>query len=298
MAQTTIPTELLPAISADRMAKTSPTYGAPGILEVGIGDQTADASATSLTRSFPIKDYEVVDDLDAVTGWSATTDGSVALNTTAGEFIEGTGCLNLVKSGSTQTSVTYSKTVTSVDFTSKELWVWLHVGDLSDLVASGTAVELRFGSDASNYYYIQYAASALSTGANWLYFNSSTATGTTGSPSIAACDYVAIILTVDLAADTFTGNSIRLDHMHLASAGDYQASFETGPTIVGADNRTIRSVVRLRTNQAIGATATNTGWKTTDGTLYGIDQFTLDTKTQSEEWQLSDDIQYVEKTLT
>ena len=290
MVQVSVGTDILIDAVEDRFANVSPTYGVPQYTKVGTGAQSPSVGSTDLTTPVPVT-YTEVDDCDATTGWSASTDGSVALNNTDGEFVEGTGCLNLVKSGGTQTSVTYSKTTTSADFTSKALWLWIYFTDVDDLKASGTCVEVRFGSDSSNYYYKQYAASALADGQNWLHFTSATATGTTGSPSITACDYTAVILTVDSATDTFTGNRVRIDHVQIAATTDFELAFDTGPEANASTDR-VDSTSKLTLPMAAGQPLTNAGWFLSTDNMYGIDQITEDQKTQEEEWELSDSVQF------
>lgn len=292
MANVSVGTEGLIDTVVDRFGNATPTRGAPSYIELGRGSQTPSVTSTSITTPVPIT-YTAVDDCNATTGWSATTDGSVALNTTSGEYIEGTGCLNLVKSGTTATSVTYSKTTTSVDFTSKQFWAWLYITALSDLVASGTAVEVRFGSDSSNYYYKRYTAADLAAGTNWLYFSSATATGTTGSPSISACDYTAIVLTVDAAGDTFTGNRIRLDHVQVSTAAQRQNSHDAGYPSTSSSANKVQSANTIDILEAIGQNITNSGWYGSTGELLGIDSFTSDQKTQEEQWQFVEDVLFV-----
>lgn len=294
MARDTIPTSSLATITADRLAKTTPLYGIPEYQTIGFLNQTPASSASSLTTPFPVLAAEVVDALNVTTGWSASTGGAVSLNSTVGEFIWGTGCLNLRKTGTGNSVITYSKsTLTSSVFTAKDFWSWFFIDDLSLLAASGTVVSVRLGSSDANYYQKDFDITELSEGVNWLYFNIAGADSTTGSPSAGAITYFAIIITA-LSNATVWDTELRLDKLFLATSSDYIVSFETGPSLVGG-GRTIRSSTRVRTSQGVGVPATNSGWFTSDGTMYGIDRFTRDDKTQNEEWQFTDEIQVVDK---
>mgnify|MGYP006921318270 CR=1 FL=1 len=281
--------ELINAVG-DRFVNTSPTYGVPSALRIGLEAQTPSAATSALTREAPIT-YTVVDACDATTGWSAGTDGSVALNSTDGEYIEGNGCLNLVKSGTTQTSVAFSKTTLSVDFTGKDLWVWIYITDLTNL-ATTACVTVRFGSDNSNYYSFAVDKADLVAGPNWIVFNSSTATSTTGTPAIAACDYTAIVIVTSATSGTYTGNSVRLDHIQVAGASDYTTSFYSGPTHTTATD-VATSVVRVGIGSAVGQPLTNAAWYLSSGQVYGVDQHSEDTKTQEEEFEYTDGVQFV-----
>lgn len=290
MANISVATNHLIDAVAERLTTNSPTRGRPNYATLGIGSQTPSTGSTSVTTPVPIT-YTDVDDCDSTTGWSASTDGSVALNTTDGEYIEGTGCLNLVKSGTTATAVTFNKTTTSVDFTSKTLWTWVYFTALTDL-ATTNCVEVRFGSDSSNYYYRRWNKSDLTTGPNNLTMTTATATGTTGSPVVTACDYYAIIITVDATSKTYTGNSVRLDHLLVATTSDTQKTYYSGPTHSPAAD-TVTNVLRIGLQEAVGKPLTNVGWFLDTGEMYGIDQYNTDTKTQEEEMEYTDAIQFV-----
>lgn len=177
----------------------------------------------------------VLDACDATTGWSATTDGEITLNSTVDENKEGDGCLNLIKSGATQTSVTFSKAMTSADFSDRDLILWFYLESMADLVATGsTAVEIRYGSSSSAYDYKQYDRSDLGTGWNSLSFRRTTATGTTGSPTVSECDYFAIIITYAAATTTVAAPDMRIDHIRLGESYDLDVDYETGRVRVTA----------------------------------------------------------------
>ena len=94
---------------------------------------------------------ETVDDCD-VADWSDSADMTTSVNTS--EFKEGDKALNATKDAGAAAAAYTEKTTTSVDFTSKELSIWLYVKDSTALnkLATTNALSLRFGSDSSNYY--------------------------------------------------------------------------------------------------------------------------------------------------
>ena len=174
-----------------------------------------------------------MDACDATTDWSATTDGAVTLNTTAGETSgpkEGSGCLNISKTAGTQSTVTFSKTFGSTyDFTSRALGIWFYNTALTDLKASGsTGLEIRFGSSASAYYYWQENSEDLGTGWSSRTYNLSTVTGTTGTPDRTACDYFAIKLTYSASATTVAAPRMRLDDITIGPSEAIDIDYNTG----------------------------------------------------------------------
>ena len=110
----------------------SPTITAPTEFKIGVLNSTPSITNTALDNQIPMAGTEQADACDATTGWNAGTDTVVALNTTAGQFKEGTGSLNFTKTGSTLATVEINKAVTSLDFTDKFLHFWLYV-DATDV---------------------------------------------------------------------------------------------------------------------------------------------------------------------
>lgn len=271
-------------IILDRVYETSPTKSAPQQFKVGINQADITTGTTSLTLPVPISGTEAVDDFEDYTTWTAGTDTVLADNTT--RFKENTKSMSIAKTGTTGTSMSATKTVTSRDFTSKRLNLWVYITALSDLVASGTALTVRYGSDSSNYYYLNVAIGSLSTGWNYITFTSATATGTTGSPTIAACDYLAIIFNTDLAADTIAADRILVDDANVASSDDFLQAFVSGyPSI---DNTSLESTYRcyLSSLQANGFDISGVAVFNADGTpvMFSVDKFGPESKSSSDEF--------------
>jgi len=267
----------------NRSYTVSPTVTVPSKIKIGIGTATPTESDTALGTPIPIYGTEAIDSFDATTGWAAGTDSVVALNITTKK--EGTGSLSLAKTGTSGTTGSMSKTTTSLDFTSKDLWGWVYITDVTDLVASGTAISIRFGSGASDYYQYDIAIGSLANGWNYFKFDSSTASSTTGTPVITACDYTLIEYNVDLAADTVAADRINFDDFRLASSDDYQTAFVTGyPTFDTVNNKvTVRCLINSL--QANGWNLTEVGEVNTDSPelLISRDVFTSISKSNTDE---------------
>ncbi len=213
----------------NRGYKVTPDYLAPTQFKVGILNGTPLVTDTDLDNPVPISGTEAVDACDATTGWTASGTNSVALNTTSGERKEGTGCINIVKSDASSVNISVSKTTTSRDFTSKTVFVWVYIGTTAFAEMETTdCLTVRFGSAAGDYYQYTRDKADLSAGWNLIYFTSATADSSTGTPAIAACDYSFLQLTSDGAADTWSGNEVRMDDWEVASAGDFTKDFVSG----------------------------------------------------------------------
>lgn len=247
-------------ILMNRSFKSTPDYTIPDRLKIGADQATPVATDNDLTLPIPFSGTEDVDDCESTSGWNGSTDASAAtLNTTS--YKEGAASLNLGKTGTTSASITYSKAVTSLDFTSKTLFGWVYIDDVTSLISSGVALTVLYGSDNSNYYQYDYSISDLDDGWNLVSFTSSTAT-TVGSPVIASCDYLAITFYVDSASDTIAHGNLRTDDWKLASTDD---------TIKSVDSITINETARSVTiegtvlaTEANGFNITGFGFFNTD----------------------------------
>jgi len=269
-------------IMLDRTFNGSPTRSVISTYKVGSGTTTPAAGDTDLEIPVPLDGTEAVDDCET-DNWTDDTDTDSALNSST--YKEGSNSISLEKDDTNGTTFGVHKTTTSRDFTSKTLFVWLNITDTTDLVASGTAVTIRFGSDASNYYYYNVDISDLSNGWNLIYFDSAGATGTTGSPVIGSCDYSQIILNTDLAADTIAADRILIDDWKLASSDDFTGSYESGYPSFDYTNNEIEIQCRVTATQANNFSVSEFGLFNTDGTplIYSHDVFTAISKTSSEE---------------
>lgn len=266
----------------DRSFNGSPTRTVPSVFKVGIGTTTPSVGDTAIEKPVPFDGTETVDDCET-DNWSDSTNTATALNATT--YKQGSNSISIAKTGTASTTFGCYKTTTSINFTSKTLFVWVYLTDVTDLIASGTALTVRFGSDSSNYYYYNVAIGSLSNGWNLVYFSSATATGTTGSPSIAACDYSQIIFNVDNATDTVIANRVLMDDWKVASADDFTNSFETGYPSFDYTNNEVTIQGRVSATQANGYNISEFGVFNTDATALLVTHsvFTAVSKTSSDE---------------
>jgi hypothetical protein len=203
----------------------------------------SDISSLSLgTNYITIDNCETAD-------WTDSTDATSLLDIS--KIKQGTNSLELQKDGTTETFAKFSKDhTTERDFTGKTIYVWLYITNLSDLLTSGTAVNIIYSSDsdgASNYYQYDVDLSNLSTGWNNISFTSATASSTTGTPDIDAMRYTSIQLNVDLAADTIAANQIFMDWWRLS--GTTASADDTD--LIDTDTNSTKSVTSSLTDKQI-----------------------------------------------
>lgn len=235
----------------NRAYKSSPDYNAPAQCKVGSDNATPNVGDTDLTRPVPISGTEVADDCETA-DWSDSADMTTALNGTY--FKIGTYGLDLTKTGAASDTASTSKTTTSLDFTSKDFWMWLYIIDAAMLakLAATDCVTVRFGSAAGDYYQYTRDAADLAVGWNYITFNTSTADSTTGAPAIAACDYSYIAIKATGAAIVWSVNDLVMDQWMLASSADYFKALDSGYPTFDTTNHEVTTQYTLTTTEAVG----------------------------------------------
>ena len=272
----------------NRAYKSSPDYSEISQFKIGIGTTTPGASDTSLDTPIPITGTEQADACDSITNWAQGTDGAISLNNTT--YKEGTGGINLYKSGATVDNVVYynNNNMTSLDFTAKDIWVFLFISTNGYAVlAISDAIEIRFGNDYdTNYYYLKYDKADLSTGWNYLKMNTTNGTEQ-GSVTLASCDSGAIKVTYSASGDTLAeADSFIVDDYKLASVDDYKKMFVTGYPTFDETNKKVTVRCHLNSLNSNGYQISEIGTFNTDGNLIMMDRdvFTAQSKTNLDEF--------------
>lgn len=253
MATGSIVTKQGKQIVINRTFNLVPTYSTPQFFSLGVGTTTPSASDTALASPIPITKSNIIDSCSAITGWTGSTDATVSLNTVT--YKEGSGALNLSKTGTTSSICNMSKTTPTADFTSKTLSLWFFIKD-SAAFAKLTATncfEIRLGSSSGNYYYWRKNSTDLAVGWNWITnLTSANATGTTGTPVIASCVYTLVQYTVTGNSVVTAAGDIIVDDIYLTLPTDFYASNFTGYPIIDEGTLQITSKMFLSTTQANG----------------------------------------------
>jgi len=273
-------------IMINRFAKTTPDYTVISKFGVGINNGTPSIASTALDYPVAITDTEAVDSCDDTAGWTASGTNSVTLNSTT--YKEGTGALNLVKSDGSSATYSVSKTTTSRDFTSKTFFIWVYINATAyALLATTSCLVIRFGSDSSNYYYFNVDKASLTTTSwNLIRFTTATATGTTGSPSIAACDYTYVAIVTANATDTFIAGAVIMDDIKLASSDDFYKTIESGYPVINETTMEVEYKGVLTTIEANGNNINGLGFFNTDTTykMASESTFTAESKSDTDQF--------------
>jgi len=254
-------------ILLDRGFNASPTRTQISVFKVGTGTTTPTVSDTDLETPVPITGTEQVDDCEAA-DWVDSADMLTSLNTTT--YKQGTNSLNLIKDGTSSINAETNKATTSLDFTDKELSIWIYIVDAAALAKLETlnCLTIIFGSDSSNYYTWTKDNADLTAG-EWNLIDGltvATADSTTGTPVLTTMDYTSVQLTATGTAIVWIAGDFMMDDIKLISADDYVKTFETDyPTMdYTANEVTIRT--RLNTLNANGYMISEVGLFNADGT--------------------------------
>jgi len=164
-------------------------------------------------------DISVVDNCDVVTGWTDSADMTISVNST--EFKENDLSLNLTKDAGGAAEATTAKTIASpIDFTSKEVGIWIFIVDAAALtkMAVTNGFGLRFGSDSGNYFEWFKDRADFSVGWNLIKdLTTGNADNTVGAPVTTALDFVRVALTATSAAITWSAGDFIMDDIKVSS---------------------------------------------------------------------------------
>lgn len=203
------------------------------------------------TKNRPLADLVIsnvtqVDSCDTDTDWASDTDAVTEI--VVGALTEGSGALGLGKDGTASPTATYTKTTTSVDVSglNVRLKLAVFIKDIEKLDLD-LALEIRFGSDASNYYHKIFRRNELRNGLNILDMKIAEM-GITGSPTAAAIDTSLIIFTTVANATVVTVGDWAMDDWRIVDPdtpdiNDVQLYFATKDT----ENRIIYGPVQTIT---------------------------------------------------
>lgn len=261
------------------------TYTKLSQFKVGRGSTIFSVTDTDLNDSIPLSGTEQIDDCETA-DWTDSTDMTTSLNLIT--FKQGISALNLIKDGTASATASTTKATTSLDFTSKELSVWIYILDTTTLnkLAITSCLDIRFGSDSSNYYTWTKNLADLSVGWNLISnLTSSNATTTTGTPLLTACDYSYIGLTATTSGTVWLAGDFVMDDWKLISSDDYFGTYEATYPSINNTNKEITYRFVLSSIEANGYNLTEVGLFNTDTipSIWNRDVFTSISKSNTEE---------------
>ena len=223
-------------IMLNRTYKTTPDYTIPSQLQFGINNGTPLETDTGLDYPIPIDDGVVNDDgSNTLTGSSG---GDNSTNNTS-VYKPGAGTTdataqNLIANNTNATKIwTISNLATAgnnIDGT-KYIGLWLYIKNGTTLVKffNGTCIELKFGSDSSNYYSKTWDRSELSVGWNWLHSSTTAVEDLTETGTVSGnIDTFIIEITTINATDEFVAGDVVYDLLRTWDDADTLINFESG----------------------------------------------------------------------
>jgi hypothetical protein len=276
---------------------SSTQYLAPTKFKVGVNNTTPLVSKTDLDYPVPIEDGRINDDgsntLTGSNGGDNTTD-----NTTT--YKEGAGntdntAQNLITTGSNTTktwTISNLATAGTVIDDSKYCGLWIYIKDATALAkfkTSGTCLEIKLGSDSSNYYSETFEVSDLSVGWNWLSLGIVSDLTETGTVSGSIDTFIIDIITNN-AADDFVAGDVIYDLLRIWEYSDTVQSFVSGYPSLDTTNNEVTTRGYLNSLKANGFDINGVGVVNEDTIplMFSEDTITSESKSLTDEFIIID----------
>lgn len=247
----------------NRGYKTTPDYNPPSHGLIGAGSTSPLATDTNLEKPLPASST-IADACDAVTGWGNSDDADAeTLNTTTGEYKEGTGCLNLPMTFSGGDG-TWSKTVGAIDMTDEYIYLYYYISAKATYLTDTTdTVRIILGTGGLvnvNYYDTDY--DNISDGWTLLVFKASnySSQGGTGA-TISNVDTIAIKVKDKASVGT---NNQRMDWWHYADEDDQKQTISSGYPIFDTGNKRVTERITFAATDYNGYTIKESGTRNDD----------------------------------
>ena len=134
--------------------------------------------------------------------------------------------------------------------------LWFYINDAADLakfLTSGTALEIKLGSDSSNYFSKTFAVSTLATGWNWITSNTVAVNALTETGTVSGnIDTFIIEVITNNATDTFIAGDVLYDLLRQWVSADLFKDMVSGFPTVDVTNLEATSRILLGASQANG----------------------------------------------
>ena len=282
-------------ILLDRGYNVVTTLTVPSQFKVGRNQSTVTTSDTDLTDAVPISNGTVNDNGDnTLTGSSGgdnTTDNTVTFKVGAG--VSDDTAQNLIANATNVLKIWTIADLSSLGTNivgTQPAGFWIFVLDqttLDKFLTSGNALEIKLGSDSSNYFSITRTASQLSIGFNWI------STGTTNVEDLVETGTVAgsidtfiFEITTNLAADAFVAGDVIYDLLRQWQESDLLKAKTSGFPVI--DNNALTAELRadLATNEANGFNLDGFGWFNSDSPILmqSADNHASESKSDTDEF--------------
>jgi len=275
-------------IALNRIFKNTPDYTAPSNFRIGQNQSIPNQFTEQLDSNIPFTNLVELDTVEDSGSWSAT---NCTVEDEDGTVFIGVLSMTILKTAG-NTNFTISKTINNTPSSSGKqiafILFFLNNG-YNILANAGTALRLRFGTNASNYYQFTLEKSELNIGLNQIIFTIDNG-DVTGSPGTTNLDYFELTLIAESSGSTTSAGEIIFDDVRLY---DLVSSYikplsSTGYPVI--DEANLETTNRGYLNSGEGNSFLITGYAqfNTDTTplLFSVSQLSLpQTKTQFVEYQ-------------
>lgn len=286
-------TDLGKNVILDRSYISSPSYTVPSKFKVGVNQATPSSGDTDITYPIPVENGTVNDDgsntLTGSSGGDNSTDNTTRYK--AGAGLSDNTAQNLIANNTNAIKIWTIANLAAAGTNATATYytgLWLYISDSTTLAkfkSSGTCLEIKLGSDSSNYYSITFELTDLSTGWNWItdsgVLNTWTETGTVSGN----IDTFIIQITTNNATDQFTTGNVVFDLLRQWQESDLYFTYSSGYPVVNevANTVTMRGV--LTSVKANGFPLTGLGNFNTDtpSKLTDVDKFDEESKDDTDE---------------
>ncbi len=279
-------------IIMDRLITASPAKTAISQFQIGIGTTTPSTADTALEIAVPIDNGTVNDNGDNTLTGSSGGDNSTDNTTT---FKQGAGLSDDTAQNLIANNTNALKIWTIADLSSlgnnitqtQPFGLWINIlnqATLDKFLTSGTALEIKLGSDSSNYFSLTKTAADLATGFNWITSNTVNVEDLTETGTVSGnVDTFIIEITTNNGTDTFVAGDVVYDLLRTWAPSDLVKNMETGFPSDNTTTKEVTSRMVLLSTDANGFPITELGVFNTDGTIqiYSHDVITARDKTDT-----------------
>ena len=220
---------------------------------IGLSSSTFSTSDTGLFGG-----GTTVDALETSTGWTISGDAlAPSTNSTAGEYLEGSGCLNLPLTYSSGTGG-WQETFSAVNLAAKKLYLWFYIDVVTDLTDTSDCITVELCdsstfSDSNKYY---TSRDSLASGWNSLYVN-------VDSPDVAASSLATSAITdfkISVKSDqSQSGNNMRIDYLRYYEPGTLGITDSKSSLTKTTGEYYIKTIHSINSTQSYGLTITEAG---------------------------------------
>ncbi len=280
-------------VALNRTYKTTPDYTVPSNMRLGVDQAEPFGVDTAITKPVPILDGTVNDDgnnqLTGANGGTNTTDNTTTYRPGAG--VTDNVAQNLLSNGTSankEWSISNLATNGTVITGARYMGFSIYIKDQTtlDYLTTSNCVEIRVGSDSSNYYYKQWDKADLQLGWNFLSTISTavedlTETGTV----VGSIDYFYIKIVTNNAADSWSSADVIYDLLRTWQASDEINSIVSGYPSFDEANQRVTLRYYLNATQANGFDLSGLGIENTDTPpkVTDIEEFTDESKSDTDE---------------